>query len=354
MSFTNIFRYKATEESMGRDSYWDTLKFILIFCVVLAHCVQIYKPDGGINQALFNCFATIIMPIFIFVSGMFSQMKDREKYKYGILRIFETYLVLQTIEVVMTIITELIHGTLTLNSIINAILCPIFALWYLLSLCLWRLIVLYTPQSILRNYPRYMIIACILISLLGGFIPVGKTLSLQRTMAYLPFFFMGYYAKNIDVKKYIAKIPLFLSIGVLLSCFLLYYFIINNNISFIICGKTPYWSVEGFSPFELGIARGILLISATITGLMVMRLTPTKPTILSQWGRITLFIFSYHIFAIDILKYAIRHSLLPQTEWVLIVLSVFITMGLICLSHIKLLHIILNPISCFKERRQLG
>ena len=338
-----------TEEGTKRDLYWDSLKFILIFLVVVTHCVQIYKPEGGINQALFNYCMTTHMPVFIFISGMFSHVRDRKKYKLGILRIFETFIVFQTIRVGMKIIPGLMHDTITLKSIIAAILSPQSVFWYIFSLCLWRLIVFYTPERFLHQNPKWVILACIFISLFGGFVPIGEILSLQRTMTYLPFFFIGYYAKNIDVKKYVVKIPLLLAVGVSLACFLVYYLILNYNISFILCGKTPYCAVTGFSLFELCLARGIFLISAIITGLMLMRFTPTKPTIFSQWGKITLFIYVYHIFVVDIFRYAVKHNLLPQNEWLLIISSVFIIAGLIILSRVKALNILLNPISYFKQ-----
>ena len=108
----------------------------------------------------------------------------------------------------MKIIPGLMHGTATLKSVIAAILKPQFALWYLLSLCSWRLIALYIPERFLHENPREIMLASILTSLLGGFFPVGETLSLQRTITYIPFFFMGYYANGDEVKKYITKIGL--------------------------------------------------------------------------------------------------------------------------------------------------
>ena len=328
-----------------RDSYWDTLKFILIFMVVFDHCLMVYRPDGGINRALSNSFITIVMPIFIFVSGLFSKMKDRENYKHAILRIFETYVVFQTIRVGIKIIPGLMHDTVSLKSIAIAFLKPQLALWYLLCLCYWRVLILYIPQKLLNNHPREILIVSFLISLLGGFIPVGASLTPHRAMTFIPFFFLGYYANANEVKKYIAKFPLSLSIGVLLLCFLLYLFVLNYDIKLIVCGNTSYWSVEGFSPLELFIARVILLISVTITSLAVMRLVPTKHTIFSQWGRITLFIYIYHTFAIDILRFIFKHNYLPHSEWPLIVSPVIITMVLISLSQIKFLNILLNPIS---------
>lgn len=335
---------------MERDSYWDSLKFILIFLVVLAHCIASYRPAGGINQASYNFLCTFLMPMFIFVSGMFSQIKDRDKYKSGIFCIFEIFIVLQTIKVGMVIIPQLIHNTATLQPIAAAILTPLFGAWYLLSLTFWRLIVLFLPKDFCAKNPTIILSACVFISLLGGFIPVGRTFSLQRTMTYLPFFFMGYYAKNNEVKKYVAKIPWSLAIGVLLSAFLIYFYYLNQDFSFILYGWSSYWSVPGFSPFELFVARCVYLVSAVITGLMVMRLIPTKATFFSQWGRITLFIYAYHLFIVTILRHAIKHNHFPQNEWLLWILPIFITMGLIILSHVKFFNILLNPVSYIEER----
>lgn len=233
---------------MKRDEYWDSLKFVLIFLVVLGHCIGSYMPVGGFNRALYNSIYTFHMPMFIFVSGMFSQIKDRNKYKLGILRIMETYIVFQLIRAVTPM---LLTSDITLRSIASVIVGPRYTLWYLLSLIFWRLMVYFTPEKVIRNYPIWIILICIFISLFGGFIPVGSEFSLQRTMTFLPFFFMGYYAKDIELKKHIAKIPSLLAFAVLLSVFLMYFFILNKSLSFVLMGKATYWSKAEFSPFLL-------------------------------------------------------------------------------------------------------
>lgn len=333
---------------MQRDEYWDTLKFILIFLVVCGHCIGSYMPSSGINQALYNFINTIHMPMFIFVSGMFSHIKDRNKYKLGILRIIETYIVFQLIKSVTSI---LLNGDITLWSIASIITSPRYTLWYLLSLVLWRLMVFFMPEKFIKNYPIWIILTCIFISLFGGFIPVGGEFSLQRTITFLPFFFMGYYAKEVGLKIYIAKIPSLLAIVILLSVFLIYFFILNRPINFVLSGKVTYWYNNEFSPLLLCLARGLFLFSATIMGAMVMRLVPTK-TLLSHWGSLTLFIYIYHSFVIEALRLAIKHGYFPQNELILIIMSVVITMGLILLSNIKFFNILLNPVSYFLKNRK--
>ncbi len=280
------------------------------------------------------------MPLFIFVSGLFTHTTDRSKYKLGIIRILETYIVFQFIKGIMYI---LISG-ITLKSIISVLVVPRYTLWYLLSLIIWRLLVFIIPEDLVNKHPAKVLLICLLISLLGGFIPIGGEFSLQRSITFLPFFFMGYYARNIKLKSYIAKIPYQVAFTVLFSIFLIYFFALSEPINFVLHGKTSYWSVDNISPFQLCIGRGLFLFSATIMGTMVMRLVPTKPR-LSQWGCITLFIYIYHSFAIETLRLAIKLGYFPQIEWMLIVMSVILTMGLILLSHIKFFNILLNPIS---------
>ena len=324
-----------------RDPYWDSLKFVLVFFVVVYHCMGSYSPVGGINQAVFNLLLTFLMPTFIFVSGMFSHMKDKEKYKKGILLLFETFAVFQLIRALPPMIIE---GDFTLRAIASVIGGPRYTLWYLMSLITWRLIVYFMPEKFLRDNPILIISACIFISLLGGFIPVSAEFSLQRTMTYLPFFFMGYYAKNIELKKYIAKIPPLLAVAVLVCAFLVIFNYFNINLRFVLLGKFPYWGNAEYSPVMLCLARFISLSAGVLTGLSVMRLVMVKPAF-PEWGKITLFIYIYHSFLIQASRFAASHGYLPQNEWIWHVIAVIITGVLICLSKVKFFNILLNPVS---------
>lgn len=331
---------------MKRDSYWDSLKFILIFLVVLAHSIASYKPSCGINQPLYNFLCTFLMPVFIFVSGMFSQLKDKSRYKLGTLRILETYIVFQLIR---AIIPMLISGSITFKSIAAIIVLPKYTLWYLLSLFYMRLIVYCIPEKILREKSTRIILISFLISLLGGFIPIDSYFSIQETMTFLPFFFMGYYAKNIQVKQYIAKISPLLAIGVLISAFLIMFFLFNYNLNSILLGHNSYWFNVEFSPLILCFSRFVFLLSAIVIGSMVMRLVLASP-LFPQWGRITLFIYIYHSFLIQAFRFVIRHGYLPQTEWICIAMSVILIIGLICVSKIRIFIILLNPVSYIQDR----
>lgn len=196
-----------------RDLYWDTLKFVLIFFVVYAHTLSGSNPDGSFNRAMYN-FIFILFPLFIFISGRFSQIKNMEKYKLGLLRIFETYIVFQFIRT----IPILLSGAFSFHSILSFLLSPKYTLWYLISLIYWRLIVMFIPKRILIYKPIVILTLCFTVSILGGFIPV-KILALQRAMTYLPFFFLGFYSTEIDLRKWISIIHIGIPIMSILASF---------------------------------------------------------------------------------------------------------------------------------------
>ena len=179
-----------------RDQYWDSLKFILIYFVVLEHTIASNAPNGSFNCTLHNLIPTFVMPLFVFVSGRFSHIKYRKKYKKGILKIVETYLFFQ-------FIWQLIHlvsgKDLNWNFFIKFFISPSWTLWYLVSLVWWRISILLLPEKVLKERP-FMILACsFLLSILGGLIPLNALFSFQRTMAYMPFFFILKAADNFSM-----------------------------------------------------------------------------------------------------------------------------------------------------------
>lgn len=89
-------------------------------------------------------------------------------------------------------------------------------------------------------------------------------------------------------------------------------------------------------------------MAATITGAMVMRVVPTRES-LSKWGRTTLLIYIYHTFVVEGLRTAFKQGYILQNEWILIMMSFVITIGLILLSHIKLFTILMNPVSYCRD-----
>lgn len=62
-----------------RIEKWDILKFFLIFTVVLGHIADFYTDKSEAMQYLYLFIYIFHMPLFIFVSGLFSKRTVNER-----------------------------------------------------------------------------------------------------------------------------------------------------------------------------------------------------------------------------------------------------------------------------------
>ena len=233
--------------------------------------------------------------------------------------------------------------------LLSCLTTPQWTLWYLIVLVYWRLAVLYLPENILR-YRKVILIVSLVISILAGFIPIDNSFAFQRTFAFLPFFVMGYYSSDIDIRKYIYKIPSFYAVLVLIVTFVFFYFYFGDiDLVFVHHCRSSYWSYDFYHTMLHFVARCIYIPTAIVLGLFVLRLVPTNMKF-AKWGSVTLFIFIYHTFAINVLLKITKNGYIPQNEIMLFVYAVIITFGLLYLSHFKLFNILLNPLCYYRKQ----
>lgn len=332
---------------MERDKYWDSLKFVLIFFVVYGHIIETKAPVDSINRALFNLIYAFHMPLFIFVSGRFSHINDKTKYIKGIVRLLETYIIFQAF---WCFVPDLLYGNLSITNVFSFFVNPIWALWYLLSLIFWRLLIIIIPSTIIKNKPLIILMICFIISIAGGFIPIGGQFAIHRTLAFLPFFFLGYYSKGIHIKHYISRIPVTIPIITIVLAFLVSYYCLNTNITRILCCYTTYWESTESIVLQC-ITRLMFLVSAIFISVVVMRLVKEKQ-ILANWGTRTMFIYIYHSFAFNALMILVARGIIPQNEFLMFFYAVVITFSLLFLSKIRLFTLFMNPFSNLLTKRQ--
>lgn len=325
---------------MKRDLYWDSLKFILIFLVVYGHIAPHYLGGGPFNMAIYNLVYLFHMPLFIFVSGRFSHIHDRHRYKRGILLLLESYLVFQAIRSSV----PLLHG----ESLWRCLIIPRWTLWYLVALIYWRLMLLFIPPRWLQHR-AWVIGVSVFLSLAVGFVPLSKPFVFQRAFSLLPFFVLGYYSVDVDVRKAIDRIPPVVAAAVLLGAFCVLYFVLNRSLTLVHDGSYPYWSSDASRTMLRFAGRCVFIPASLVLGAMVMRLVPTHAT-LARWGRLTLFIYLYHTFAINVLDALVARGYLPQNEVLLIAYAALITLGLVLLSRVKALNVLMNPVSTLVGR----
>lgn len=122
------------------------------------------------------------------------------------------------------------------------------------------------------------------VCIIGGFVPVGSILSIQRSFTFMPCFFIGYYANRYRWLDIVRRInPLWL---VLLSIGL---FIILESFHIDFYGRTPY-----HTPID-ALKRLFFICSSLVISCAFLRICPTWYS-MAQEGRDVLFYYIYHSF----------------------------------------------------------
>ena len=234
-------------------------------------------------------------------------------------------------------------------SVMRSVVYPEMTMWYLQCLVYWRLFVYLVPPKIL-NHKKEVILCSFLVCIISGFLPVGREFSIQRALCFSPFFFLGYYSFDIDLKNEIKKINILLTIFTFIVVFGVTYIWFNKDIGMILSGATPYVSHESIN-FLILKGRCCFIILAILLSLSFMRIIPESKK-LSEWGKTTLFVYMYHLFFEAVLKIVVHKGYLPSGIFPLFLYSVILMLFLIWCSKFKLLSITLNPISYFIEKKK--
>ncbi|MBO4807253.1 MAG: acyltransferase family protein [Paludibacteraceae bacterium] len=259
-----------------RDSFWDTLKATLIILVVLGH------TGTAIGDRLLSVIYMFHMPLFVFVSGYFSKKK-----KLSEMSDCHRLIVLFLIFNFLFFVFDVASGC---EITIKRLLTPSFAMWYLLSLVFWRLLLNVIPMRIIEN-KKAVLLFSVLIALLAGFFPIGQELSFQRTCAFLPFFVLGYYGKQVDFKSKIKSLNKPVISVLLIAIVLFAYFLLP-----VFYCNTPYETM-----WDCGM-RFLQLIVALLASSCVIGLSPNSLGRYTDLGRYTLLIYLLHPPIIKMMK----------------------------------------------------
>ena len=263
-----------------RVPYWDLLKGLLIFLVVLGH------TGTALGDRWLSVIYAFHMPLFVFVSGYFSRRK--ESLWEGVKKLVILYLIFHTAYLLLDIV-------LGESLAVARILSPSFAMWYLLSLVFWRTMIHFMPEK-WESRPWLLIVVALLLSFTAGFVPVGTQLSFQRTFVFLPFFMGGYLLRKSAVEwpKMVYKHRYL----VIAAIILLGLSVVNYLFMPVFYANHPYIGTDEM------LMRVLQTVIAATLSISILVLAPNKSGVVSELGKSSLMVYILHPPMVKILKMA--------------------------------------------------
>ena len=167
-----------------RIALWDNARFLAIVLVVLGHGLTKMVPQTPEAFVLYVSIYLFHIPLFVFLSGYFAKADapTSERIRGTLVDLVLPYVILE-------IIWSMIHSVQAGEFLFNP-LRPSWTLWFLLSLATWRILLPYIAEL-----PAPLLVS-VVIAALSGYWSVDQTLSISRTLAFLPFFVVGWQVRQ--------------------------------------------------------------------------------------------------------------------------------------------------------------
>lgn len=219
------------------------------------------------------------MPAFVFLSGYFTSGEtSTHKNRKQLIRLLVIYAIAQTLHILLS---PLIGETINWS---NSLFLPHLALWYLLSLIVWRLIIWGVAKW--KMLPLLLLSGVMAIAV--GLIPLGNEFAFQRTFAFLPFFVAGYIVKRDQLLSYFER----RSTAFFLACFAAG-LLIARLLPWLYMPKYPYenWHQPIIRCIQTGLG---MMLCLSLFGLS-RKITPPK---WSRFGQYTLWVYIGHTYLI--------------------------------------------------------
>ncbi|MFX3618219.1 MAG: acyltransferase family protein [Sporolactobacillus sp.] len=275
--------------SKTRDSYFDNVKFFLILLVVFGHSLTNLKSNIPVIYSLYTFIFIFHMPAFILISGYFSKHFNKPGYvKNVVKKTLIPYMFFQAIYSVFYYWTGYEK-----NFRIDWV-SPHWTLWFLVSMLFWKMLIIPFSKLGKLGFP----ISIFLALAAGCFDTVGSDFSFSRTLAFFPFFYLGYLLK----RKHFALLlnhPIYKlsGMGILAAVFLACHFLFPKDLQEWVKFDTSYHGV-GLSLIDGSIARLSVYALSILTIFSFMVLIPRLHFVFTSLGKNTLYIYLLHGFFI--------------------------------------------------------
>ncbi|NEW05739.1 fucose 4-O-acetylase [Paenibacillus sp. SYP-B3998] len=262
------------------DTYMLNTRFLLIVCVVIANCIEPLIQQSTVMKTLYLIIYTFHIPLFVFVTGYFAKSFQFDYQGVKLLQIiFYQYVIFQSLYSLMD--AWVYHAP----NVHYSFFIPYSLLWFLFSHICWRFLL-----PLFKTF-KHPIVVAIIIGVLIGYLPfTGLTLSFSRTLVFFPFFLFGYYYQDDHLTGFILAFRKFS--GIILLCLVTIVVLFPLDPKWLYSSYT-YQELGQFSWYAGGYRIVIYALQA-ISCLCFLSMFPRMPSILTDWGRYTVYVFLLH------------------------------------------------------------
>lgn len=306
-------RREKNKRSKSRDPWWDNIRYTSGTLVVIGHSIEPLRDFDGPLWLWLTSWA-LRLPVFVMVCGYFSsagQLTAREARRIieSIALPYIFFSALQTLQVKWLTGEWKIYLGL-----------PKWALWFLLSLIVWRVLLPYVATL------RFPFSTTVLASLaVGYFNEFGSHFSASRTVAFFPFFVLGWKIKQgLFADLFQARWTRFASIGVLVSSGVIAWLVRHDIRIGWTAMDSPYLSqADVFGMTWAWVFRAGLLTWGIVVGLSLINLVPRgRIPVITYLGAGGMYIYLIHPLVLRPLReYGVFDRVDQKTEQVAVVLA---------------------------------
>ena len=313
-----------------RIEKWDILKFFLIFTVVLGHFADFYTGESELMRHLFFFIYIFHMPLFIFVSGLFSKKTVDEMRFEKIAGYMVVYLFTKLMYALYGYATK---GTFALK-LFNDGGLP----WFMLAMFAFPLIT-YCVRRV--KIPVVLAVSIAVALAAGYFRGVGAFLSLSRIIVYFPFYYAGYKIKAGDLQRLVDNKRIKIAAAVFLVLLGVAVFGFGEHFYFLrlmFTGKNSYYSVKPYFYYGFLLRLACYVISA-LTSFAVIAVVPdsTKIKGITTLGARTLSVYVYHYILLYVIYYysGFKNVLSPPLPWWSLAVMIPMSLAIIVLLSLN-------------------
>ncbi len=277
----------------NRIQKWDLLKLFLMFCVVLGHFADVHAKENEFTQSLYLLIYTFHMPLFIFISGLFSKRMVNERKWDKIVG----YLVLFFVSKVLAFTYDAIFLQRFRFFVLRESGIP----WFMFALFVFATVTVYTS----RFKPAYVLIFSVLLSLFAGYDEeINNLFVLSRIIVLYPFYYAGYCMDPKKLEKFsrgtIKKVCAAALIGVLIWVAFTFKELYVLRPMFVF--QHPYAKLNELADFGPLIRLACYAVSVIACACFII-LTPNKigKGHIARLGQYTLSVYIFHFFVMYII-----------------------------------------------------